>query len=533
MLTIALPRPAQADVAVLIIDGRGFGHGVGMAQDGAYWMGRAGATTEEILGQFYPGTRPGQGSGHVRVPVLDAGPPPASAVLVFPTGGLVRDAPPHELARAVDMRVAPGGRVTIRFDGIRYAVFAGHSSVQQSSAPSRPAITPARTAQAEPLPTSSTTTSSSTTTTVPPVATTAPTSTTTTAPSTTTTSTPTGDKASPSGPSSPHPLWAIPDRGGTIGVPARDGRHYRGAIEATGHSGNLRLVNEVDLEIYLKGMGEVRDPTWPPAAMRAQAVAARTYALRAMAVGDEICDTQRCQVYLGATAEYPAMNRAVDDTRGQVLTFRRQLASAVYSANGGGHSASREEGFGETGGDYPYLRPSPYPTQDPSPWTVEVSLSDVAARLAYPGTLHAIAVDSAGPSGRAQTLTFDGTAGRQQRSGLEVAHALRLRSTLFSVRVGSASIAPTSPEGDSIIQAPPELVGTTPQTAATGGRVDRLPVSFDASAPGLDGSRRSISGIAVWAAVMLALVAAAAVALATGRAGASAGGGLRSGRSGR
>ncbi|MDP9442402.1 MAG: SpoIID/LytB domain-containing protein, partial [Actinomycetota bacterium] len=65
----ALPVPARAAVPVLVIDGRGFGHGVGMAQDGAFWMGRAGASTDQILSQFYPGTKSGRSRGMVRVPV--------------------------------------------------------------------------------------------------------------------------------------------------------------------------------------------------------------------------------------------------------------------------------------------------------------------------------------------------------------------------------------------------------------------------------------------------------------------------------
>src|SRR5436190_876470 len=81
-----------------------------------------------------------------------------------------------------------------------------------------------------------------------------------------------------------HPLRAVPRRGATVVVRAT-GRRYRGMMEATGlpGAGGLRLVNELDVESYLRGMGEVRDPSWPPASLRAQAIAARTYALRAMA----------------------------------------------------------------------------------------------------------------------------------------------------------------------------------------------------------------------------------------------------------
>ena len=73
------------------------------------------------------------------------------------------------------------------------------------------------------------------------------------------------------------------------------------------------FVNQVNVETYLRGMGEVRNPSWPTASLRAQAIASRTYALRAMAANGELCDTQRCQVYIGSDAEYSAMDKAVAD----------------------------------------------------------------------------------------------------------------------------------------------------------------------------------------------------------------------------
>src|SRR5947207_1683958 len=153
----------------------------------------------------------------------------------------------------------------------------------------------------------------------------------------------------------------------------RRSRPRASRLEAVGAGANVRLVNQVDVEAYLKGMGEVRDPSWPPAALQTQAVAARTYALRAMATGGELCDDDRCQVYLGAQAEYAAMNKAVDGTAKKVVSFGKTFASTVYSANGGGFSATTLEGFGTDSG-FPYLRAGPYTTQDPMPWTVRVAL---------------------------------------------------------------------------------------------------------------------------------------------------------------
>ncbi|HVF33167.1 MAG TPA: SpoIID/LytB domain-containing protein [Acidimicrobiales bacterium] len=473
---------AQAPlVPVVVLDGRGFGHGVGMAQEGAFAMGAAGSSTQQIFGQFYPGAGLGRARGPVRVPVLDAGGAPTSAIVGFPEGGEVRETGDgtSPASEGFPLRVPAGGQVRLVWDGGRYRaepLFArgpsaagrgdgGRVELASGVRPQIPTLPPpsaSTTSTTEAAPAESTTTTSapalpsgSTTTTSPP-ATGEP-----SPPDDGPSPAPTARPGSSTGPSSPRPLVAVPAGSATVEVPGRQ-RRYRGVVEATAASGTLRLVNTVDVETYLKGMGEVRDPSWPPAALRAQAIAARTYALRAMSVGGEVCDTQRCQVYLGAQAEYGAMNQAVDDSREQVLVFGRTMISAVYSANGGGHSASREEGFGvRDDGSAPYLRPAAYPTRDPGAWTVTVALADVAARLGYPGRLTDVRVSRTGASGRALEVTLDGSAGPKPVTGLAFDATLGLRSTLFSLRLEQgAAPAPPPPAEEVGAQAPPEEAAT-------------------------------------------------------------------------
>ncbi|HEX7166322.1 MAG TPA: SpoIID/LytB domain-containing protein [Acidimicrobiales bacterium] len=497
----AAAAAAAAAVPVLVVDGRGFGHGVGMAQDGAYWMASGGARTDQILAQFYPGTTIGRGRGPVRAVVHDVGPSPTSVVLAFPDGGEVRDAPSGDQSTGFPLRVEPGRQVRVVWDAGRYRVEeVGPAGTTIALGPMRLASATRRAQLVDPPPTSTTTTTPSpastttTTTTAPPDPTG---TTTTTAPpdgSGTTTTSP-----APSGEPSPDPhattttarpartttrsIWAVPANNGTVELPVRQ-RRYRGALEATAATGTLRVVNQVDVETYLKGMGEVRDPRWPAAALRAQAIAARTYALRAMSVGGELCDTQRCQVYLGAQAEYAAMNKAVDATAGQVIVFGRNLASAVYSANGGGHSASREEGFGVVANDLPYLRPAPYPTQDQAPWSVTVSLRDVAARLAYPGEITSVSASRTGPSGRVLEVTVDGTAGPKPVPGIAFDAALGLRSTLFSLRLDQVDAAPPPPpDAEALIQALPEDAAAAVDEELRGGIVPARTSPTGASTP--------------------------------------------------
>jgi SpoIID/LytB domain protein len=441
-LVLVPVAPARATVPVVIIDGRGFGHGVGMAQDGAFWMAKAGATAPQILGHFYPGTSVGKvANATVRVSVFDN----AVANVGFPAGGRIDERDGATPGAGFPIVVEPGGSARLRMAGGTIVV-----DTLTGARANRPAPTP--------------TTAPATTTTTRP----APQST-ELLPRPTTTSTTTARVAAPATSAASaaadaplattRPLVFTPRDGGTVTVLDRQ-RTYRGFIDVFAHDTTIKLVNQVAVEQYLRGMGEVRDPSWPQAALRTQAIAARTYALRAMGAAGELCDNTRCQVYLGQQAEYGAMDKAVSATAGQVLVFNKGLASAVYSSNGGGHSASREEGFGTTGGDYPYLRAAPYDTKNPMPWSVTVGLADLSARLGHVDITGAEVI-ATGPSGRATSVALDGPGGRRAVTGLAFARALGLRSTMFTVRMGTADVAPAALGSGVALQAPPDEVALT------------------------------------------------------------------------
>jgi SpoIID/LytB domain protein len=448
---------ARAAVPVLVLDGRGFGHGVGMAQDGALSMGQSGATYQQILGQFYPGTAIARKAGYVRVPVLVSTARVAS--VTFPDGGQIRDTLGNDQSPGFPIDVAPGGHASITFDGTY------HVDVQGARSDGRAATQAAEVPLQQPAPTTTAPPTAptfpgvTTPPTDPPVSTTTPGATTTTTGGATPPPPPTPDTTVRA--SSPRPILSVPATGGTIAVDGR-GRRYRGFVEANGAQGPLRLVNQVDVEQYLRGMGEVRNPKWPLPSLKTQAIAARTYALRAMSSVGEICEDQRCQVYLGAQAEYAQMDRAVRETQGQVLTYRGALASTVYSANGGGFEASPAEGFGPGSSTYPYLRAAPYPSKDPAPWTVKIALGDLARRMGYRGTITNVRVSQTGPSGRAMQVALEGTAGTKQVPGIAFDAALGLKSTLFSARIEQAAVAPPPPVAEAAIQSLPDQVQTGP-----------------------------------------------------------------------
>ncbi len=201
-----------------------------------------------------------------------------------------------------------------------------------------------------------------------------------------------------------------------------DSRPYRGAIEVHRAAAGVTAIDELPLEQYLYGVikGEI-DPRWPPEAVKAQAVAARTLAVERIAqaqagmTGYDLAATTDAQVYLGVRGEDPAATAAVDATRGWLVTYGGRPIFAAYHANSGGHTEDSENVWGTA---YPYLRgvPDPYAlTAERLSWTATLPLEDVARALAR-GGVPVGSVDSVEPGrvtpwGRAITVRVRGRDG--------------------------------------------------------------------------------------------------------------------------
>jgi stage II sporulation protein D len=138
-------------------------------------------------------------------------------------------------------------------------------------------------------------------------------------------------------------------------------RPYRGRIEVfTNSRGTLTVVNELGLEDYVRGVvaNELSPGGYPALeALKAQAVAARTYALRNrgqfMSQGFDVLPTTRSQVYRGLTSENALSTRAVDETRGLVATYNGEPINALYTSTCGGRTEDAENIFNQA---VPYLR---------------------------------------------------------------------------------------------------------------------------------------------------------------------------------
>jgi stage II sporulation protein D len=360
--------PAGSASADYVIDGRGFGHGVGMSQYGAYGYAlREGRDFRWILGHYYPGTTVGRvATAHMRV--------------------LLRDTRVPKVCGATAMRDAAGRRVRLRDDRVYAFTALGAEKLR---------VTDTRTRRT---------------------------------------------RARLRGPVRITGGASVCVRGTAInGV--RDGS-YRGALRLHRDDGRTILaVNELGLESYLQGVVAAEMPsTWSAEALRAQAVVARSYALRSLRpdrVFDVYADV-RSQAYRGVAGEAATAVAAARATRGLAVRYGVEIAQTFFHSTSGGRTSGYVEGFGG-GLPVPYLQPVDDPYDDISPlhtWTVRLTDDEMAKALREIrlGDLQDVKITATGETGRVSTADVVGEEGTATVSGLELRRLLELRSHWFAIR---------------------------------------------------------------------------------------------------
>lgn len=213
-------------------------------------------------------------------------------------------------------------------------------------------------------------------------------------------------------------------------------RRYRGLVRVLPDGDRLQAVNLLGLEHYLASVvGSEMPASWPAEALRAQAVAARTYALAQLKpeAPFDLRSTVASQVYRGTEAETDSTRSAVAATRSLVLSHGGSLIEAVFHSSSGGST----ENSGEL-----WTRQLPYlvsvPDRDKlSPWHQwSVRFEPDQLRRAFQETAGAsrIEVLAASSTGRVRRARVIGPAGSLDLSGSELRQRLGLRSTLVQFR---------------------------------------------------------------------------------------------------
>ena len=222
---------------------------------------------------------------------------------------------------------------------------------------------------------------------------------------------------------------------------------YRGGLRVSLQDGKLRVVNDVDIESYLYGVVPAEVPgNWPLEALKAQAIAARTYAVyqsqHRQSWGFDVVDNQGDQVYKGVRCEAEPTTRAVDTTRGTILVHHdrpNRPILAMYTSNTGWHSASVGHIFSQP---LPYLVGvrDPYsPTQPMGRWRRTHRAADVRHKLASlirerVEAIEDIRPQEVTPSGRIKKVALVHADGRRVlRTRTTLKRALKLPDILVGI----------------------------------------------------------------------------------------------------
>lgn len=229
-------------------------------------------------------------------------------------------------------------------------------------------------------------------------------------------------------------LWIEPTGEGYVYI---GDRWYRGRTLVVPTSKGLAAVNYVNLEQYLYSVvGGEMSASWPLEALKAQAVAARSYVLyrRENASNDvfDVGDTTTWQVYRGITDEAASTQQAVNATSGQVLIHKNQIIEAVFHAASGGHTENVEN---------VWLNPLPYLKGVPDfdkgtpgfEWTEQFSREELSGLITGVGNIISMQPEQTTPQGRIISMRVVGDTGARTLSGDTLRDILNLRSTKFQV----------------------------------------------------------------------------------------------------
>ena len=379
--------PASADTAVtpksgaFLIKGSGFGHGHGMSQYGAYGAARKGKNWQQILAFYYPGT----------------------TLKTMPSGTTIKVWITADNDNNLRVRPAKGLKVSDA-NGHRYTVPAGSKYkfwriVRSGSGYKLQWKDGAGTYHAQKVGLDTSTWSFSTSAKVV-----------------------------------------------KVRVPSLADREYRGSVALVKRGSGGRVVNKVLLEDYVRSVVPSEMPTsWAADAVRSQAVAARSYAVRLRDFtnysGYDICDTTACQVYSGRAVtpnggkrvvrETTGGNAAVKATAGRIVTYKGQVALTQFASSNGGAMSK---------GGYPYLtaKKDPYDGVIRSQaWSRKITAKAVAKAYPSAGTVRKLQVtkrDRTGSwGGRVTTIKIIGSKKTVSVSGTAFQSKFGMRSSVYKV----------------------------------------------------------------------------------------------------
>ena len=209
-------------------------------------------------------------------------------------------------------------------------------------------------------------------------------------------------------------------------------KRYSGKINIVFRNNKILVINVLGVEKYLNSVvGSEMPHKWHIEALKAQAIASRTYALKKTNNGlYDIDSTQTNQVYNGLESSTFKTRRAVRETRSLVITYKNKLINALFHSSSGGMTENSEAVWSDP---YPYLvTVKDFDQKNPKiRWNKEVSKSELKEIFPIIGGIQQIEVLNITETGRIKNLKITGTFGDKVITGKEFRSKLGLKSTLF------------------------------------------------------------------------------------------------------
>ncbi len=228
------------------------------------------------------------------------------------------------------------------------------------------------------------------------------------------------------------------------GIFTVEGKGYRGNVIFRPMDGKITVINEIMTDDYLRGVVAGEMPSsWPVEALKAQAVAARCYALNALNkhadFGFDVCATTNCQVYGGTQAETEATNRAVEETAGIVALYNGKVVNTLFSSSNGGYAEASENVWGGSSPYFQTFKDEFEKTDEISGavWKYEISPQQLKEELAGNGVdigdILNMEIVKTSRSGRVLEVKITGTTGTKSYIKSYARTFLGLKSQLYTI----------------------------------------------------------------------------------------------------
>ena len=248
-----------------------------------------------------------------------------------------------------------------------------------------------------------------------------------------------------------------------------DGVQYRGVIETYRNGEAMNIINFIDVEEYLYGvLPSEMTSSWSKEALKAQAVAARTYCMKNLGTheqgGYDLCAQVHCQAYKGIELEDERSTKAVEDTEGEMIYYQGELINAMYFSSSGGYTADSEDVLDA---EIPYLKgvEDKY-EKECEEWEREFTLSQLTQMTYGIGGVMGLLAKTDEETGRINEITLvgvndDKTIKKEQIRTFFSAFGGMLQSRNFTVNIGGSDVKYDNDDGSTIY-----VIGNGPKKSA-------------------------------------------------------------------